>query len=402
MFDLQQMYAEGMSIRAIARATGHDRKTIRRWVKSRELPKYKPRPRRPSKLDPYKDYIMARMTEGVFNAVVLLREIRQLGYTGGVSILKEFMHPLRPVMEPKAVLRFETAPGEQAQADWGTFKYKTESGIRKVYAFALVLSYSRAMYVEFVERQDLETLIRCHLHAFEALGGVPRAILYDNMKQVVLGRDADGHPEWQPWFASFASDLGFRPQLCRPYRAQTKGRVERAIKYLKTSFWPGRHFTDLADLNNQARLWCDEVANRRIHGTTGKVPADELLKENLQPLPARLSPAAYVGEERLVSRDGFISWQGSRYGVPWLYAGRTVLVKDTGKYLEIYSGGSQVAVHPKAILPGTRVTLPGQWGGLPMGANRRGHEPLAIQSAAPEVEVRPLSAYEALLGRYAG
>lgn len=342
------------------------------------------------------------MAEGVFNAVVLLREIRQLGYTGGVSILKEFMHPLRPVMEPKAVLRFETAPGEQAQADWGTFKYKTESGIRKVYAFAMVLSYSRAMYVEFVERQDLETLIRCHLHAFEALGGVPRAILYDNMKQVVLGRDADGHPQWQPWFASFASDLGFRPQLCRPYRARTKGRVERAIKYLKTSFWPGRHFTDLANLNKQARLWCDEVANRRIHGTTGKVPADELPKENLQPLPARLSPAAYVGEERLVSRDGFISWQGSRYGVPWLYAGRTVLVKDTGKHLEIYSGGSQVAVHPKAILPGTRVTLPGQWSGLPMGPNRQSYEPLAIQLAAPEVEVRPLSAYEALLGMYGG
>lgn len=402
MFDLQQMYAQGMSIRAIARATGHDRKTVSRWVKSHKLPRYSPRPPKPSKLDPYKDYIMARMGEGMLNAVALLREVQQLGYDGGVTILKDFMQPLRPALKPKAVLRFETAPGEQAQVDWGLFKYKVNGETRRVYAFVMVLSYSRAMYVEFVEKQDLETLIRCHLHAFEALGGVPRAILYDNMKQVVLGRDSDGHPEWQARFASFASDLGFRPQLCRPYRAQTKGRVERAVGYLRSSFWPGRRFTDLAELNVQAGQWTAEVANSRVHGTTGKIPAEGLIQENLQPLPTRLSPAAYVGEERLVSRDGFISWQGSRYGVPWLYAGRPVLVKDTGKHLEVFSGGAQIAVHPKAVLSGTRVTLPGQYSGIPLGTGGRGREALAIQVVAPEVEVRPLSDYEALLGRCAG
>jgi transposase len=402
MFDLKQMHAQGMSIRAIALATGHDRKTVSRWINSHELPRYTPRPPKPSKLDPYKDYITARMGEGMLNAVALLREVRQLGYDGGVTVLKDFMQPLRPAMKPKAVLRFETTPGEQAQVDWGVFKCQTETGSKRIYAFVMVLSYSRAMYVEFVEKQDLETLIRCHLHAFEALGGVPRCILYDNMKQVVLGRDAEGHPEWQTRFAGFTSDLGFRPQLCRPYRAQTKGRVERAVGYLRQSFWPGRRFTDLAELNAQAVQWTADVANSRVHGTTGKIPAEELLKEKLQPLPTRLSPAAYVGEERLVSRDGFISWQGSRYGVPWLYAGRTVLVKDTGKHLEVFSGGSQVAVHPKAILPGTRVTLPGQYEGIPLGANGRSQEVLAIQVMAPEVEVRPLSAYEALLGRCAG
>lgn len=180
------------------------------------------------------------MAAGVFNANRLLHELRELGYTGGVTILKDYLKPYRPPRQPKAVVRFELGPGEQAQVDWGEFAYTDLRGRRrKVYGFVMVLSYSRAMYVEFVEQQDLSTLLRCHLHAFGALGGVPKTILYDNMKTVVLSRQG-AKVEYHPRLLDFALLAGYTPRNCRPYRAQTKGRVERVIGYLKQSLWPRR------------------------------------------------------------------------------------------------------------------------------------------------------------------
>jgi transposase len=129
------------------------------------------------------------MAEGVFNANRLFNEIKSLGYSGGKTILKDFLKPFRPLQKAQAVSRFETKPGEQAQVDFGVFKYEEQGRERKIYAFIMVMSYSRAMYVEFVDRQDTATLIRCHIHAFEYFGGVPEHILYDNLKPVVLGRD---------------------------------------------------------------------------------------------------------------------------------------------------------------------------------------------------------------------
>lgn len=171
--DIKVMHSQGLSIREIARRTGHGRKTVRKYLRSTEVPKYKPRPPRPSKLDPYKDYLKARMADGVFNANRLFAKIRALGYTRGKTILKEFLKPLRPLQKPNATMRFETKPGEQAQVDFGVFQYEEEGHRRQVYAFVMVMSYSRAMYVEFVERQDVSTLIKCHIHALEYFGGVP-------------------------------------------------------------------------------------------------------------------------------------------------------------------------------------------------------------------------------------
>ncbi len=188
-----EMKGQGRSIREIARLLEISRNTVRKYVRTPEVPKAKARPKRNSKLDPYKDYILQRLAEGVDNCIVLLREIRARGYEGGCTILKEFVHPHRRRSQPPATVRFETRPGEQAQVDFGLFRYRTPEGTtRWVWAFVMVLSWSRAIYVKFICRADVDTFIRCHINAFTRLGGVPRHCLYDNAKVVVLGRDEGG------------------------------------------------------------------------------------------------------------------------------------------------------------------------------------------------------------------
>lgn len=268
MFYLKELHAKGYSIRAIACITGHDRKTVRKYINAQLYPRYKHRRKKPSKLEPYKEYILSRLREGMFNCSVLLEEIRAQGYTGGKTILKDFVAQYRPLQRAQAVQRFEPRPGQQAQVDWAYFSYLDGDRKRIIYAFVFVLSYSRFIYVEFTERMDLDTLLRCLLNAFEACGGVPEEVLFDNMKQVVLSRDENGQPEWHPRFADFAALVGFRPKACRPYRAQTKGRVERCIRFVRENFWPGRRFVDLEDLNQ-----CRPAAGaaRSITGSTARL-----------------------------------------------------------------------------------------------------------------------------------
>ena len=241
---------------------------MRKYVRSQEVPKATPRAKRGSKLDAYKEYIDVRLSEGLENCVVLLREIRELGYDGGYSTLKNYVHPRRRPRQPKATMRFETGPGEQAQVDWGVVSYEGEDGRRhRMWVFVMVLGFSRAIYVEFVRRADVVTFIRCHLNAFDYFGGVPRLCLYDNAKVVVIERDDGGDHEWNSRMLDFARRVGFELRLCKPYRAQTKGKVESGVKYVKGNFWPSVRFGDDADLNRQALAWCGEIANERVHGT---------------------------------------------------------------------------------------------------------------------------------------
>jgi hypothetical protein len=298
-------------------------------------------------------------------------------------------------------MRFETAPGEQAQVDFGKFRYEVPDGATcAVWGFVLVLSWSRAMYVEFVPRADLPTFLRCHVHAFEQLGGIPRRCLYDNTKLVVLDRDEAGEPLWNPRFLDFARRLGCSPRLCRPYRAQTKGRVESGIKYVRGNFWPTARFTDLADLNRQAQAWVDGVAHLRVHGTTHERPLDRLAgeREQLLPLPAPDRLAPFLREERLVGRDGFVCWERSWYGVAWPWAGRRVQVEADEQLVRIFAGDERLAVHARATRRGQRFPVPGPWAGLPRSDGRPRPGPLALRVPAVEVERRPLAVYDALVG----
>ncbi|WP_198373666.1 IS21 family transposase, partial [Roseomonas rosulenta] len=207
------------------------------------------------------------------------------GYAGGYSILKEHLAWLRPAAEPEPVVRFETAPGEQMQVDWAVIR----RGSDRLSVFVATLGWSRAAYVEFVADERLETLLACHEHAFLAFGGVPREVLYDNMRTVVLERDRYGRGQhrFQPGFLDFAGHCGFRPRLCRPYRAQSKGKVERFIRYLRGSFWVPLAsrmaaegvMVDGAAANLAVGRWLRKVANARVHATTGEVPAARLEQE---------------------------------------------------------------------------------------------------------------------------
>ena len=397
MKQIYDLKGQGLSARAIARELGLARNTVLRYLRSPEAIRPRPRPLRGSKLDPYTDHIDRRLSEGLENCRVLLREIRQLGYDGGYTTVADYVRPRRQALQPQATMRFETAPGEQAQVDWGSFNYVGGKGRRhRVWAFVMVLGWSRTLFVEFVRRADAANFIRCHVNAFEYFGGVPRRCLYDNAKVVTLGRDDRGHTEWNRLMLDFSLRAGFELRLCRPYRAQTKGKVESGVKYVRGNMWPSLRFTDDADLNRKALEWCEVVANRRTHGTTGRPPRAMLAEElaHLGPVPERSTLAAYMRVSRRVSRDGYVHWEGSHYGVPWQLAGDTVQVAQKPGVVEIWAGDRRAAVHPIAQGPGQRFTLPGQWKGLPMGDRRPRTRALAVQVPSVEVERRSLAVYE--------
>ena len=290
MKEIYELKGQGCSAREIARELGLARNTVLRYLRDPEAMRAQPRPLRGSKLDAYTGYIVnskleltyidRRISEGLENCRVLLREIRGLGYEGSYCTVADYVRPRRRPRQPQATVRFETEPGDQAQVDWGSFAYVDEKGKRRrVWAFVMVLSWSRTIYVEFVRRADTASFIQCHVNAFEYFGGIPRRCLYDNAKVVTLGRDDEGRTEWNRRMLDFALRLGFELKLCRPYRAQTKGKVESGVKYVRGNLWPSIRFTDDADLNRQALQWCDAVANRRIHGTTHQVPLELLPEE---------------------------------------------------------------------------------------------------------------------------
>jgi hypothetical protein len=222
-------------------------------------------------------------------------------------------------------------------------------------------------------------------------------VLFDRMKAVVLDVDSQKNPIWNQQFLDFALTFGFIPDLCRPYRAQTKGKVESGVKYVKGNFWPERRFRDLLDLNNQALAWCAEVG-RRVHGTTNERPVDRFKDERLDPLPRPETLIRYLTETRKVTRDGFVSFNRSFYGVPWELARKEVGVVDLGHSVEVSCQDKRVALFEKARAAGTRQSVEGQYKGLPFSAPIPKREPLGIRVQEPAVETRPLSVYAAVAG----
>ena len=222
----------------------------------------------------------------------------------------------------------------------------------------------------------------------------------DNAKVVTLGRDEAGQVDWNRRTLDFAMRVGFEIRLCQPYRAQTKGKVESGVKDVRRNMWPSIRFTDDANLNGQALEWCDVVANTRIHGTTNRVPWEALTEErpHLGKLPDRATLGPYLRQDRKVSRDGFVSWEGSYYGVHWKWVDATVQVGQRQGTVEVWAGDERIAVHPRAQQPKQRFILPGQWSGLPRGDNRPRKEAVAVQVPVGEVERRSLDIYELVAG----
>ena len=401
--EIIELKRQGLSIRAISRLTGYDRKTISRYLTVPERrPVYGPRAQAASKLEPFKGYLKERLGAGVWNAVVLLRELRERGYGGGYTILKAWLHPLRKQAASVAVQRFETPPGKQAQVDWGHLGWLNEGDREcKLWGFTITSGYSRRMFASAAVDQKLGTLLRMHEAAFYDLGAVPDEILYDRMKTVWTGVDERGEIVWNAVFLDFARYWGFTPRLCRPYRAQTKGKVESGVKYVRRNFvcgLQGREPGSLADLNVQLRWWTSEVANQRVHGTTHEQvmvrwQADCGAMHAVKGRP----PYPYRDDEqRKVARDAYVSWNGSRYSVPWQYAGKEVWVRDHGPSVEVRYSAERIAVHAPAARRHQVITLTHHHVGIPTHNRQSAKTLVHIAQSAPVVEHRPLTAYEAL------
>jgi transposase len=396
---IHELSAQGKSIHAIARELGIARNTVRKYL--RGAPQAVPRPKRGSVLDPYKTQIHRWMQEDhLYNCEAMLERLRAQGYTGNATILRDYVRPFRPQnVGHQPVMRYETKPGEQMQYDWGEVHYEHKGQDRKLYGFTAVLGYSRMRFITFVKRCDTPTMIRCMMETFEYFDGLPKAALTDRMKSVFLQME-DDVPKWNPLFADFMAALGVAPRVCKPYKPQTKGKVERSVGIIKDSFWPGVRFTDIDDLNEQARLWCDRL-NQKVHRTTRRVPMDLWVEEQLSPLPKDYAWERYGAEERRVSWDGFMSYDGVLYGLPAqaAVAGSMVLVRQWHRTLRVYHQGQLIATLSKQPHSQEIVWHPEQFAGVqPSPSIRRTDKPLGHQIEAPKVMVRPLSEYDQLFG----
>jgi len=403
--NIRQMVQEGVPMVQIAGLLGRDRKTVAKAAQSEHAPVYQ-RLTRPSKLDAFKPFLEAKLNEAPYTARRLLEALRAQGYAGGYTILAEYLTAIRQKQRHQAVLRFETLPGQQAQVDWAEFSWVIlPSGERrKLYAFVAILGYSRTRYVEFTLDQKLPRLLDCLTHAFAYFGGVPQELLMDNMKTVVLSRDLrEGSIRFHPKFSDFIGYYGCSCRLTWPYRAQTKGKVERTIGYLRQDFWPGIQFTGLENLNTQALSWCDRV-NGQPHRQTGQVPWERLKQEGLAPLGDRPAYDTRAHHVRKASRDCWVAFEGSFYSLPWRYAAREVTLLAGTKTLEIFCAGDKIAEHSLARARGSRVQNPAHWEGFPIPRSASA-SPLPVRSLpirpleAPlaQVELRPAVFYEAFI-----
>ena len=294
---LKHCLDQGMSKAEMSRRFGVNERTIRRWIAAGQLDgdlaagrvAYSARSPAPHKLDAYKGIIEARLAEFPrLSAQRLFDEVREAGYDGGYSRVRDYVRDVRPREPAEAVVRCETPPGHQAQVDFGTFSLPW--GRR--HALLVVLGHSRLLWLRFYPRQTMAVLVDGLESAFARFGGVPAELLFDQMRAVVVSDDrtSGGELVLNAEFLRFAAHWGFLPRSCRPYRAQTKGKVERPIRYLRDSFFYGRAFVNDEDLNEQATRWLERTANVRQHGTTGERPVDRFERDErsrLRPLAGR-------------------------------------------------------------------------------------------------------------------
>ena len=394
--------ARGETVVGVARAFAIDPKTVRAW---RARGQYAPRQGRPRRsiLDPYAAWLTARAPEVEYNTAVLMRELQAQGYPGSAMQVSRFLRPLRVAARggQDATLRFETAPGQQAQVDFGQRKLWIGEGYVAARLFVFTLSYSRRTYAQAFPHERLPALLEGHERAFQHFGGVPAQIVVDNAKVAVLhhGRDA---VVWHPTYADFAGYYGFRAWAHAPHRPQTKGKVESGVKYVKRNALAGKRFGSWAQLNDWLLEWATTVADTRVHGTTHEVPLARFRAEQLTPLGSRPPYQQERVRPRIVPKDALVAIDGSRYSVPVRYVGATVRVRERADGYEICAGETVIAQHPRlgrhqvAMEPAHYVGLlrPGGGRSLLPPAPPRWDPGYPVEA---EVAVRDLAMYAALV-----
>ena len=400
--EIRSLKENGVSWSEISRIVGADRKTVQKYS---GLDQYHPffREKKPAgKLEPYKPHILSRLEKYPLSAVRIFDEIKTQGYSGKMTILRDYMKSLRKESSYDAVMMFETAPGQQAQVDWGEFgKIDVDGELQKLHGFHMILGHSRMRYVEFTTSMNLRTLIRCHINAYHYFGGTPHENLYDNMKTVVLKRRKNAEDsDFQPLFSNFMAYYGSAIKLCRIRKARTKGKVENLVDYVKDNFFLGTEFTGLDDLNMKARAWMDK-ANSKIHSTTGEAPVERLKKEQLLLIQIEGRPDYKLCETlyRKSRCRSTVSVYSAEYSVPPKYANRDVEVKIDDEQLGIFYRGQEIARHrlvgrkQVSFLEQHRKELEEGCFHMPR-ENRAKRTPLQVKTADQGVEVRNLNAYE--------
>jgi transposase len=337
---------EKWSLRKVAKHLRIGRRTLHKYLETPSPPP--PSRERTSKLDPYKTAIAELLEKDPSaRAPVIAQRLQTLGYTGGITILKEHLHVVRKsAARRRAYVRMEPGPGERFDIDWGHFGALIYNGTpRKLYAFCLVECHSRKMYLEFTHSQNFETFVRCHIHAFDALQGCARELWFDNLATAVAEHEGN-LVRFNPRFLAFARDYGFIPRACHVAAAWEKGKVERAIGYVRQNFWPLRTFQDLADVNLQAQKWLHEIANQRKHRETGQAPDARFQPELLRPVPI-LAPDYRDSTEALVHKDLRLSFDGNRYCAPPRYVGQKLTVKADSSSVTLYDQVKEVASYAR-------------------------------------------------------
>ncbi|MGA2329401.1 MAG: IS21 family transposase [Bryobacteraceae bacterium] len=347
--DLHRLYwSERWPIRKIERRLRVGWRTISKYLQS---PDQTPLSRsRISKLDPFKTTIAELLEKDpTVSAAVIGQRLRPLGYDGGESILRDYVHQVRPAPRPqRAFLRMEPPAGERFEVDWGHFgALDYEGDTRKLYAFALVDAHSRMLYLEFTHSQSFETFVRGHIHAFQFFNGTSREIFYDNLATAVA--EPDGRlVRFRPRFLGFAREFGFYPKACNKAAGWEKRKVERGgIGYVRQNFWPLRDFAGLDDVNCQARQWLTEVANQRTHHETRQLPIDRFQPDALRPLPA-IVPDYRDFVEALVRKDLRLRFDGNRYCVPHRFVGQRLTLKADSSSVTIYHRYQEIVSYARS------------------------------------------------------
>lgn len=363
---LQLHYGEGLSRHKVATQLQVSRKAVGRVIARRAVRLHgEPRRRPASVLAPYQAAIDKLLDEApARSAVNILQRLRAAGYTGGITILRDYLRRRRPAAasaEPFTELQF--AQGEAAQVDWGEFGDVFHNGT-KVHCFVMVLCWSRLLYLEFTLRETLPVFLRCFERALRFFAGRCHEYWMDNMPTAVAER-VGRLVRLTVGLQAYAGFHGFKPVLCNKGRGNEKGRVEDGVKLVRYQFWPGRTFRDLADLNQQAVIWRDRFANRREHATTGMVPELAFAQERPVLLPLRAE--AYETDDVVscpVSRFYRIDFETNRYSVPWTLVGKIVTVRADDDHVAIYYGPKRVAHHDRCYLRHQNVANPAHEAGL--------------------------------------
>jgi transposase len=346
--DIKEQVERGMYQRDIAERLGVSQRTVQRAIRRGGAPRGDRPKARGSKLGPFTPVIDDLLRQGVWNAVVILRELQAKGFTGECTIVRDYIRPKRPLREGRQTVRFETPPGRQMQNDWGETTTLVAGDPVKVFFCVNTLGYSRRFHAWCTDANDAEHTYEGIVRSFEHFGGIPAEVLVDNQKSAVIENRVGRSVRFNERFIDLAGHYGFAPRACRPYRARTKGKDERMVGYVKHNFFVRyRSFEGLPHMNELILRWLREEADERVQSTVKEVVRERFLRESphLGPLPPVRYDTSYR-ESRLVHWDGYIDVRGNRYSVPAYLCGRSVTVRITlDGDLVVYDNDAPVAHH---------------------------------------------------------